>query len=368
MARKDCDKQRSGQGAGRRQHWPVTAGCLLALCCAGTLEAQTVRVRPEMLVDHDQIRLADLAVLEGFASEQIESLQNVVIGPAPQFGQNQSVTMQQVRDALVAAGVNLAEARLTGASTCVVHRPLAMPASNLQDSTRAVASAQSSGRTLRAQIIRFLEDMLKDYGRKLDVDFGRTPKELLELSGPQYAFQIESSQRRMLGPVELRVSISHSEGPPQTEKVFLTVSLRKGVVVAASAIGRGQTVAQADVVVEERDFKKLEDIGLTDTLGVIGQEARRPIRVGEMIRTDDIKSKMLVKRNDLVRIRSLTGGIELAASATALQPGALGDIIEVLNSASSKTFWAKVTGLRQATILDEPHDRLSTIQSPGEPR
>jgi flagella basal body P-ring formation protein FlgA len=116
---------------------------------------------------------------------------------------------------------------------------------------------------------------------------------------------------------------------------------------------------------EQRSFKKLEHIGMTDPATVIGQESRRSIRTGEMIKAGDIKSKILVKQKDLVAIRSVHSGIAIESTGVALADGSLGDNIEVRNEGSEETFWAQVTGLRQAIALARPEHHAAVNQSRG---
>ncbi len=364
MDRKDCDSEHIRQRTRPTRLLPAMAGCVLAFCCAQAAVAGTIRIRPTALIDRDQIRLSDVAVVDGFGGEQLETLKDMIITPAPAFGQNKLVTLNDIRARLIAAGVNMADVYLKGSSRCVVRRPTAIWPK--QDDTPTSPKQDVAGdQTLGAQIRRLIEQKLADYGGEVELDFGRTPSALLALSGPAYTFDVEPRTRRRVGHIDLQVTIHRGRSEPQTHKVSVTAGLKKGVVVAVNRIGRGQTISSADVLLEQRTFEKLEHIGMTDPASVIGQEAKRVIRVGEMIQGNDIKSKVLVKRSDLVGIRSVRGGIVIESTATALEKGSLGDIIEVRNEASQKSFWAQVTGLRQAEALARPGRHASASRGKG---
>ena len=364
MKRKDCDKQCSGQYGKRARFSLVMSGIAAVLCCAPAADAGNIRIRPSALIDHDQIRLADVAVFEGFAPDQLSEFQELVIADAPAFGQSKLITLNDIRSKLAGAGVNMAVVCLKGASRCVVRRPTEMPTE--QDAPQGLSARKAAAeQSLQAQIQRFIDARLAEYGGKAEVNFRRTPAALLALSGPAYTFEIETRSNRKLGTFELLVTIQHGSAEPQIQKVTVEVALKKDVIVAISPISRGQTITRADIMTEQRSFKKLEHIGMTKPATVIGQEAKRDIRMGDMVKAGDIKSKVLVKRNDLVSIRSVRNGIAIESTGKALDNGALGESIEVRNEGSEETFWARVTGLRQAEALGRPERRAGVDQSKG---
>ena len=364
MKRKDCDKQCNGQYGKRARLWLAMGGFVAVLCCAPDADAGNIRIRPSALIDHDQIRLADVAVIEGFTADQLSEFGDMAITDAPAFGQSKLITLNDIRAKLAGAGVNMAVVCLKGASRCVVRRPTEMPPE--QDASQDSSARKIEGeQSLRAQIRRFVDLRLAEYGGEAELNFRRTPASLLALSGPAYTFDIETRNSRKLGTFELLVTIQHGSAEPQIQKVAVEVALKKDVIVALNPISRGQTITRADIMTEERSFKKLEHIGMTKPTTVIGQEAKRAIRMGDMINAGDIKSKVLVKRNDLVSIRSVQSGIAIESAGKALEDGSLGDSIEVRNEGSEETFWARVTGLRQAEALGRPERRAGVEHSKG---
>ncbi len=364
MKRKDCDRQVIRQRRRPAQFWPAMAGCVLFFCCAQAGGAGVIRIRAQALIDRDQIRLGDVAVFEGFAGDQLLSLRDLQITSAPDFGRNKLVTLDDIRDRLDAAGLNIVNLRMKGSSRSVVRRPTEIPTAE-PDLPDAPEQKNADRGSLRARIQQFLEQRVAEYGGELELAFGRTPAWLLASSEPRYTFKIEPRSSRRLGTIDLLVTISQGRSDPQTHKVTVTAALKKGVVVAVNTLVRGQTISSADVMVEQRSFKQLEKIGLADPASAIGQEAEQVIRVGDMIKASQIKSKVLVQRNELLSIRSVRGGIVVASTATALSKGVLGDTIEVLNEASQETFWVRVTGLRRAEILAGPGHRATVDRRRG---
>lgn len=75
---------------------------------------------------------------------------------------------------------------------------------------------------------------------------------------------------------------------------------------------------------------------------VIGQEARVVLYPGRPIRAGDIGPPALITRNQLVRIVFSTAGLEISAEARALERGAIGDLLRVMNLSSRATVVGQV--------------------------
>ena len=116
MKRKDCDKQCNGQYGKRARFSLVMSGIAAVRCCAPAADAGNIRIRPSALIDHDQIRLADVAVFEGFAPDQLSEFQALVISDAPAFRQRHLITLNHNRSNLAGAGVPMAAVLQDGAS------------------------------------------------------------------------------------------------------------------------------------------------------------------------------------------------------------------------------------------------------------
>lgn len=99
-----------------------------ALMAAMTVEAGTIRVWPTASVTSEFVALGDIAELNGFEPDTAARVAEVVIYGSPRVGTETMLRAEDVRAALVEAGVNLADVSLMGASRCRVTR-LASPKS-----------------------------------------------------------------------------------------------------------------------------------------------------------------------------------------------------------------------------------------------
>ena len=92
---------------------------------------------------------------------------------------------------------------------------------------------------------------------------------------------------------------------------------------------------------------------------------RRAVRAGLPLRAADLAKPELVQKNDTVMLHYEVPGIVLAMRGKALESGAEGDMVSVLNVNSKRTIQGMVTGPGRVTILAPNTARLAAA-SPSE--
>jgi flagella basal body P-ring formation protein FlgA len=136
------------------------------------------------------------------------------------------------------------------------------------------------------------------------------------------------------------------------------------VVTIAHAMDRGAVLKSADVVIERRPRPEVGRDALTDIDRAIGLAARNGMQAGQIVRAADLAKPELVQRNDIVTLTYAMPGIMLTIRGKALDGGAEGDTISVLNEQSKRTLQAVVTGPGRATIASDA-PRLAANLTPG---
>lgn len=101
-------------------------------------------------------------------------------------------------------------------------------------------------------------------------------------------------------------------------------------LVAARTIRPQDILAPSDIVAVARTVPG----ALSDPAEAIGQEARIAIYAGRPIRAGDLGPPAVVQRNALVILRYEAHGLNIAAEGRALERGAAGDLVKVMNLAS----------------------------------
>jgi flagella basal body P-ring formation protein FlgA len=114
--------------------------------------------------------------------------------------------------------------------------------------------------------------------------------------------------------------------------------------VLARDVKPGDTITQRDITLIDVPAEKIGQNVVTDANDLFGMAARRMLRSGEPLRLGDIEAPILVKKNTLVTMSMQAPGISLTAEGRAIEDGAKGEAIRVMNTASKRIVVATVQG------------------------
>ncbi len=112
----------------------------------------------------------------------------------------------------------------------------------------------------------------------------------------------------------------------------------------------GEIIRRDDVAIVDIREEVLVADSLVDANRLIGQSARRVLRSGVALREGDVRAPLLVTRNGLVTIVLRSGAMTLTAQGRAVDDGARGETIRVMNVQTKKTIEAEVTGADTVTL------------------
>lgn len=373
---------------------------------AGPAWAQTITLLPRAEVDRVEVALGQIARINSPVDGEAAQLSGLAVQQAPAVGGTVNITLAQLRDRLTELGVNRAVWTLQGASNCRISR--------IESATEQISRLKEQSAELRAGlsgpvvnvpeeaipdslagcICKLLEDQYQPAGGKLVTRFEPADRALLALARPTYRFElavrrtseqyvevavqvydgsagttkssdVANSPDAAL-PVRENVSSQSNAGdrvtPIKSSVVRVRTELSAPVVVAAKVINRGQVVAPEDVRITPRP------IGLTspacrDAALVIGQQAKRVVRIDEIIQPGDLTPMALVRRNKLVTVWSRRGGMLIKTVGRAMADGAYGERVLVRNENSREPFYAIVTG--PDTVELDPTPALETGHGDG---
>ncbi len=134
-------------------------------------------------------------------------------------------------------------------------------------------------------------------------------------------------------------------------------------VVLTRALDRNEIVKASDVMVERRPRAELgREAASRDQ--VIGMQARRQLRSGQALRNSDLAKPDLVQRDQAVTIVYQAAGITLTIRGKALESGAEGDVVNVINLQSKRTFSGVVSGRGQVSVAPPRLAQAAAIAAP----
>jgi flagella basal body P-ring formation protein FlgA len=114
-------------------------------------------------------------------------------------------------------------------------------------------------------------------------------------------------------------------------------------------VERGEVLKPTDVAIERRPKAEVgSDLASRDR--AIGMQVRKQLRASAPLKTADIAKPDLVQRDQNVTLTFETAGLYLTIRGKALESGAEGDVVNVLNLQSKRTVSGVVVGREQVAI------------------
>ena len=133
-------------------------------------------------------------------------------------------------------------------------------------------------------------------------------------------------------------------GGTRLGSVVATLHVTGSAVRSSRAIARGEELEADAIDVMDIELKDLLLGRLPTMADVVGTQARRDIRKGEVLTEAVVIVPPLVKSGDEVRVIVSTGVIEVTGVGRASGSGHVGDLIRVLMPSSRRGLNARITG------------------------
>lgn len=292
----------------------------------GSLGPDAPLLKRSITVTGDVVRIGDLIDNAGPAAE-------VAIFRAPDLGTTGTVSTAQILQAVRAHAVigvdtaGIGEVRVTRASRAITGKDV--------EAAIAQAVARQIGLSSPDEIaVRLDRDL-----RVLQVEPGiGAPLQVTRLSFDQNSGQFGATLElpAAAGAGRLRV------GGKAMEMVEIAALTRP--------LARGDVIRAGDVVIERRPKSEVGGEAKGDAGLVVGMALRRAMRPGQLLRMIDLMRPELVQRNESITLIFEAPGIVLTSRAKALESGAEGDIVSVLNLQSKRTVQGTVTGANTVTV------------------
>ncbi|WP_186467386.1 flagellar basal body P-ring formation chaperone FlgA [Bradyrhizobium stylosanthis] len=152
------------------------------------------------------------------------------------------------------------------------------------------------------------------------------------------------------GRFDIAFEIGNDNNPTPT-KLRLTGTAIETVEVAVLTrdIDRADMLKSSDISLERRPKAEVTGEPASRDRSV-GMQLRRPMRAGTPIRVADIVKPDFVQRDQAVTIIYQVPGLYLTTRGKAVESGAEGDTVSVLNLQSKRTLTGVVTGRGQITV------------------
>ncbi len=122
------------------------------------------------------------------------------------------------------------------------------------------------------------------------------------------------------------------------------------VPVLRHAVRRGDVIGEGDLDWTELRADRLPASVVTDPGELVGRTPRRVLRPGQPIRAEDVRAPIVVAKGASVIMTYHAPAMVLSAGGRALEDGAMGEMIRVLNTHSNTVVKATVAGGNLVTV------------------
>jgi flagella basal body P-ring formation protein FlgA len=363
-----------------RLRW-IVGFVLMMLSAATATYAAEIHLKAQAVVPGQTVRLADVAEIHGGSasgasasggSSEAQQLGQIELFPVP--SQEQYITAQQVREALLGRGVDLRQHTISGASMIVLmpeDRSVSTAIFGRRSATADEESADHGASAAAAAIVRFLKSQVDaELPWKVDLapaDEQSRPDARADAHGgeagadPRAAnatdFAVTQTERRpergslrpWLGRQQF-VMRWNVAGRRREGIVAAEVKLPATVVVAARDLARGAVLQLADLKTKPAGDQERSVKGFEFTEDAVGKQLSRPLHVGHVIEAEGVDSPDLVRRGERVSIVVNHHGVRVRTEGRARDGGPRGDVVVVESADRRNAFQAVVTGVNEVQV------------------
>ena len=293
-----------------------------------------VNLRPESTVRGPEIRLGEIAEIQGGEADMVERLRAVEVGRAPLPGLSRALDPAYLKARLRLAGVD--------------------PASLVLDFPRVVsittASQQVTGTVLLAAVREHLLATRPDEAESLSIQFSGATLGAVTLPAGSLELKVRTRPGAdLLGSISATAEAWVDGAMVRSISVPVRVSQQAEVLVAARPIGRAVPIGPEDVRVERRELSTGQE-ALRDPGAVLGRQAVRNIVAGEPILAALVSQPPLVRRGDMVVLTAEARGIRAVTQGEAKEDGKAGQVIRVRNLTSNREIYGMVDAERSVRV------------------
>jgi flagella basal body P-ring formation protein FlgA len=312
---------------------PIAAALLAAQIAAAPAQVATSAtslptLKRAVTVAGDIVRIGDLIENAGAAAD-------AAIFRSPDVGTTGSVSVQQVLDAVQPYHLYLVN---TAGLTAV----------EVTRAGRTIDFADIETRIANAFAGRYGLGEAKNLSVTLDVAPRPTTVETSVTSDLVLA---SAALNPMSGRFEISFEVPGSTIIRKPLRFTGSVVETLEVAVTTRALPAGAILKDSDLTIERRPKQKVAAETIGTAHEAIGLAVRAAVRAGQPLRRADLMKPQAVHRDDNVTLVYEVPGILLTTRGKALEGGAEGDVVNVLNVQSKRTIQGTVTGPNRVNIL-----------------
>lgn len=275
--------------------------------------------RNESIVTHDQVTLAD--VFDGVTDNA-----SYVLAPAPDMGRTLTLNVNDLTR--IAKVFDLDWQPGTTPQQTVIRR----------------AFNEVGATDIKEAVINRLEAQLG--GQRLDADLA-DPTTTLKVPGAEVASISVDNLHIDAARGEFTATVSAGDARKDVNGKYYTIAQ---LPVLKAPLRPGDVITKGDVDYIDVRSSDVSPTMIVDADRLIGQTPKRGLSALKPLVASDVTAPMIIKKGDLVTMTLQSDIMMLTTQGRAMENGAAGDVVKVMNTSSKQTIDAVVTGPQAVTV------------------
>jgi len=173
----------------------------------------------------------------------------------------------------------------------------------------------------------------------------------LVLPQGEVSYSFSSNDKDYIGSYNDEITFVVNSNYRKKLRISANIVVVAPVAVSSNIIERNSTIKPEDIKLVPRDITGIYEYTTTDLSSIIGKRAKNRISRDAVIRKNMLGLNNVVKRGDMVTIFLENEQIKLSVPARALERGAVGDTIKVVNTSSDKEVYAVVKSSKSVEVI-----------------
>ena len=286
--------------------------------------ASAVSLKHNSMIETNVITLGDV-----FAG--LDHKSDKVLGPAPRPGHDMTLNARTLMR--IAVAMDLPWRPQSAADQVVLSRAATVVGTSMiEDKLEDELRAQGLSGTFELAIVSGVNEIVLPYDEDENVAI-----ESLSFDGDKNRFNAI-----IVAPSKDNAIVR--------EKISGKIERMSKVPVLRNAIRNGSVISENDLDFITMPTRSLQHGMALSANELIGYTPRRLVLPGKPVKMNDIQAPQIVKRGELITMTFDHGGLSLTAQGKALESGAKGDVIRVVNANTSKTLQAKITANKEVSV------------------
>lgn len=311
------------------------------VCACAALPAAAAELRSEITVTGNVVTLGDIFDGAGDAAR-------VAVADAPAPGLTADISISRI--SLAARRNGIAWRNGTGLTHVTVARAGA-PVPEMEVSAAISSAIMASNPTLPVTAKLQVDFLNGTSGVQVGTEAPRTVKV------EQIAFNSRTGNFDAL----LRAPANDPASPPR--RVSGRAYPVADVPVLTRDIAPGDVVRRQDIDWIRLPANRVSQNIITTEAQLIGMSPRHPLRMGDPLRMSDVEPPVVVTKGAQVDMTYVSGSLTLTARGRALQNGAVGDTVDILNPRSNRTVQGIIEGPNMVRIEAFGAPRAADLKS-----